>query len=73
MANMTLAIPDELYKDMSVHSEIKWSEVARQAFVMKIRELHWMDEALKNSEFSEEDAMKIGESIKKSMARRFKK
>lgn len=73
MANMTLAIPDELYKDMFVHSEIKWSEVARQAFIMKIRELHWMDEALKNSELTEKDALEIGEKIKEDIWKRFKK
>ena len=36
MANLTLSIPAELHKEMKRHSELKWSEVARQAFEMKV-------------------------------------
>ena len=31
MTNITLSIPDELYKKMKKYSEIKWSEVIRKA------------------------------------------
>ncbi len=73
MANMTLSIPEDLYREMQRHSEIKWSEVARQAFELKIRELHWMDEVLKRSELSEEDAERIGHRVKHEIAKRFLK
>lgn len=29
MAHITLSVPDELYKEMKKHPEIKWSEAAR--------------------------------------------
>ena len=70
---MTLSIPEELYKEMQRHSELKWSEIARQAFEMKVRELHWMDEVLKRSELTEEDAERIGHKIKHEIAKRFAK
>ena len=35
MAHITLSIPDEVYKKMKEHPEIKWSEVARQSIVEK--------------------------------------
>jgi hypothetical protein len=73
MTNMTLSIPEDLYKEMQRHSEIKWSEVARQAFELKIRELHWMDEVLRRSELSEEDAERIGHGVKHEIAKRFLK
>jgi len=73
MVNMTLAIPEELYKEMQLHSELKWSEVARQAFEMKIRELHWIDEVLSKSELTEKDAERIGHKIKHEIAKRFLK
>jgi hypothetical protein len=73
MANMTLSIPEDLHKEMQRPSEIKWSEVARQAFEQKIRELHWMDEVLRRSRLSEEDAERIGHRIKHEMAKRFMK
>ncbi len=36
MVNMTMAIPDKLHSKMRKHSEIKWTEVARQTFQEKI-------------------------------------
>ena len=38
MANMTLAIPEPLYKKMNKFPEFKWSEVARQAFEERIED-----------------------------------
>ena len=56
MTNMTLSVPQDLYNEMTVHSEIKWSDVARKAFEMKIEELHWMDKLLEKSTLTEKDA-----------------
>ena len=39
MANMTLAIPDELHKKMKQMSEIRWSEIARRAIEQRINDL----------------------------------
>jgi len=36
MVNMTLAIPKEIHAKMKEHSEIKWTEVAREAIQKKI-------------------------------------
>jgi hypothetical protein len=54
MVNMTMAIPKPLYDDMRRHSEIKWTEVARKAFLKKINELEkekkgWMKHAQKHA------------------------
>ena len=38
MTNMTLAIPEDLHSIMKKHSDVKWSEVARQAIEKKARE-----------------------------------
>ena len=70
---MTLAIPEELYKEMQFHSEIKWSEVARKAFEMKVSELHWMDKLIEKSELTEEDVNRIGHKIKHAMFERLEK
>ncbi len=71
MANMTLSVPETLHKEMAVHSEIKWSDVARQAFEKKVRELHWMDKLLENSTMTEKDAEEIGHKIKHEIRKRF--
>ncbi|MDO8642799.1 MAG: hypothetical protein Q7R76_04415 [Candidatus Woesearchaeota archaeon] len=72
MANMTLSVPEELHREMNVHSDIRWSDVARQAFEKKIKELHWMDKVLEKSTLTEEDAEKIGHKIKHEIAKRFR-
>lgn len=39
MPNITLSLPDDVYKKMKKYSEIKWSEVVRRAIVDYIRKL----------------------------------
>lgn len=73
MTNMTLSIPQELHKEMVVHSEIRWSDIARQAFEKKVEELHWMDKVLAKSTFTEKDADEIGHKIKGEILQRFMK
>ncbi len=71
MANMTLAIPEELHREIKAHTDVKWSDVARQAFEKKVLELHWMDEALKKSTFTEKEANELGHKLKHEMRKRF--
>ena len=71
MTNMTLSVPEGLFKEMNSHTEIKWSDVARQAFQRKVAELHWMDKVLEKSKLSEADAERIGHKIKAVVSRRF--
>jgi len=71
MPNMTLSVPQELHKEMQQHSEIKWSDIARQAFEKKVKELHWIDKLLEKSELTEEDAERIGHKIKREIRKRF--
>lgn len=68
---MTLSIPEKLHKEMDIHSEIKWSDVARQAFEKKVREMHWMDKVLEKSSLTEKEAEEIGHKIKHDVKKRF--
>jgi hypothetical protein len=69
MTNMTLAIPEDLHKIMKKHSEIKWSEVARQAIWTQARKLELMDSLLSKSEFTEKDTLTLGRKIKQGIAK----
>ena len=44
LTNMTLAIPKELHTKMKTRTELKWSDVARQAFEEKIKDLELLDD-----------------------------
>ena len=72
MTNMTLSVPEKLHKEMAIHTEIKWSDVARQAFEKKVQELHWMDKVLAKSTLTEKDAEEIGHKVKGEIWKRFK-
>jgi hypothetical protein len=43
MANITLSIPERLRAEMGKHSEIRWSEVARNAILEKIVQLRKLE------------------------------
>jgi hypothetical protein len=72
MVNLTLSVSETLYKEMQAHSEIRWSDIARQSFEKKIKELHWIDEMLKKSALTKDDAEEIGHKIKHEIRKRFK-
>jgi hypothetical protein len=71
MPNMTLSIPEELHKKMKRHTELKWSDIARQAFEKKLNEVELMENILKKSELTEEDAERLGHQIKSRVNKRF--
>jgi len=70
MTNMTLALPEELHGIMKKHQEVKWSEIARQAIWNHARKIQLMNQLLEKSELTEEDAERIGEKIKKEVAKK---
>ena len=72
MVNMTLSVPRGLYEEMTIHTEIRWSDVARQAFAKKVDELHWMDKVLEKSALTTKDVNRIGHTIKAEIAKRFR-
>jgi hypothetical protein len=71
MPNMTLSIPYELHKKMKVHTELKWSDIARRAFENKLKEIELTNKLLGNSKLTEEDAERIGHKIKSEIRKRF--
>ncbi len=71
MANMTLSVPEGLHQRMRQHTELKWSDVARQAFEKKLSELELADKLLSRSGLTEEDAERIGHKLKSEARKRF--
>ena len=69
MTNMTLAVPEDLYRIMEKHKEIKWSEVARQAIWDKARKIELMDKILSKSQLTEKDALEIGRKVKEGISK----
>ena len=70
MANITLSIPDDLKKKMEKHSEIKWSQVARNAIEKRINDLELLKKLTSKSKLTEEDVEEISKIINKEVARK---
>jgi len=48
MTTMTLAVPSELKHKMEEFPEMNWSEIARQAFIQRIKDLEFLRRCFKN-------------------------
>ncbi len=68
MVNVTIAVPEELKKLLDNHPEINWSEVARQAWWQKARELDLLNKLTSASKASDKDVLELARMIKKGMA-----
>ena len=70
MANLTLAIPDELHKKMKKYKDIRWSSLVRGVIDEKVTTLERMDKLLAKSKLTENDALEISEKIDRAVARK---
>ena len=73
MTTMTLAVPSELKDKMEKFPEMNWSEVARQAFMQRIKDLEFLRKFKSDSTLTEEDALRLGRELNKNLAKRYKK
>ncbi len=73
LATMTLAIPDDLKREMDKCTFINWSAVARDAIATQINSLKLVESITKNSKLTEKDIEEIGAQIKKGIARAHEK
>ena len=71
MVNITLAVPEELKKEMDQFNEINWSAIAREAIKKRILLLKQIREFTKDSELTEEDAIRIGKEINKRVSKKY--
>jgi len=70
MVSITLSVPQEMKHEMDTFQDINWSAVARQAIKRKILLLEKFKQFTKDSDFTEEDALKLGAEVsKKALAK----
>lgn len=70
---MTLSVPTDLKKEMDKFPELNWSEVARKAIRNQLHIMKQIREFTKDSELTEEDAIRLGRKVNKAVARRHRK
>ncbi|PJC44589.1 hypothetical protein CO038_03285 [Candidatus Pacearchaeota archaeon CG_4_9_14_0_2_um_filter_39_13] len=72
MANITLSVPDDVYRKMKKHREMRWSEVARAAIISQVEKLEMMDQIAGKSKLNMKDIEEINEKIKKGLHSKLK-
>ena len=75
MASVMATLDESLKKDIEHFSWVNWSEVAREAFLKKIKRdeaFKRFDEILENSEFTEEDALRLSNKVKEERLKQLK-
>lgn len=70
MGNITLSVPEVLHRRLQKHPELKWSEIARQAFEKKLKELELEEKILAKSTLTEKDAEEIAHKIDRAVAKK---
>ena len=73
MTTMTLAVPSELKHRMENFPEMNWSEIARQAFIQRIKDLEFLKKFKAKSTLTEEDALRLGREVNKALSNRLRK
>jgi len=63
MANITLAIPDDIYRKMKKHREVRWSEVVRKAILDYLKKIEEGGFEMTTKELLEE----LSEDFKRSL------
>ncbi len=72
MVNMTLSVPDDLKKEMDNYPWVNWSEIARIAIRERLRDLTILEEFRSDSELTDEEAIKLGKELNRSLYKRYK-
>ena len=71
MVNITLSVPEELKEEMDQFKEINWSAVFRELIKKRILLLKQIKEFTRESELTEEDALRIGREINKALHKKY--
>jgi hypothetical protein len=69
--NITLALPEDVYEIVKLHSEIRWSEIARRAIESYAKKLAMLDAIISKSELTEKDVMEIDKKVKEGIYKRY--
>jgi len=74
MANMTLSVPDDFKKKMDKFSWLNWSDIARDAFAKRMKQLELL-ERLENdfskSELSDKDCIELGRKLREDIWKKY--
>ncbi len=73
MPTLTLAIPEDLKREMDSLPELNWSEIARKAISEKAAEYKLFKSIVAKSKLSKDDALAVGEKVNEALRKAYQK
>jgi len=73
MPNITLSVPDDLFRKMKRHPEVEWSELVRRLISGRIQALESMDKITAKSALAPADVGELDHTLKAALLRRYRK
>lgn len=64
MPNITLSVPSEIYSEMKMYKEIRWSEIAREAIINRLDAIKYVEKITKKRKITKTDVKKLGRKLK---------
>jgi len=72
MPNMTLSLPEDVYKIVKSHKEVRWSEIARRAIEDYAKKVSLLNAMTAQSELTQDDIMVLDKQIKSGVHQHYK-
>ena len=72
MPNMTLSLPEDVYKMVKSHKEVRWSEIARRAIEDYAKKVSLLNAMTAQSELTQDDIMVLDKQIKSGVHQHYK-
>ncbi len=73
MPNMTLSLPEDVYRIVKAHNEVRWSEIARRAIEDYARKIALMNAMTQESTLTEEDIRELDHRVKAGIHTHYRK
>ena len=72
MPNMTLSLPEDVYKIVKNHKEVRWSEIARRAIEDYAKKIALLNTMTAQSDLTEEDIMTLDTKVKSGIQHHYR-
>ena len=72
MPNMTLSLPEDVYKIVKAHNEVRWSEIARRAIEDYAKKIALLNAMTQESELTEEEIAALDHKVKTGIQKHYK-
>jgi hypothetical protein len=69
---MTLSIPEDVYKIVKAHNEVRWSEIARRAIEEYAKKIALLNAMTQESDLTQDDIMVLDNKVKAGIQKHYK-